>query len=67
MLEEIKHLLLALTEGQESMAQVPSDIVVIKNDIEIIKSDVKAIKAVNKSHSTQLNGHEGRITTLETI
>ena len=67
MFEEIKHLLLALTEGQESMANVPSDIAIIKNDIELIKSDNLAIKAVNRSESTQLDDHEGRITTLETL
>lgn len=66
LLEEVRHMFLAIREGQESMASVPGDMAIMRDDIALIQSDIKAIKAIAKSHSIQLDNHEARITTLET-
>lgn len=65
LLEDINHKFDAIMEGQAAMASVPGDIAQLKSDMIEVKTDIKTMKAVLTGHSSQLNDHETRITTLE--
>lgn len=65
-LEDIDDKLIAILEGQESLAGVPEHLLQIDNRLAVIESDVHTIKLVLTDHSGQLVDHESRITKLET-
>jgi septal ring factor EnvC (AmiA/AmiB activator) len=66
LLEEMNDRLKALLEGQQALAMVPSNIARLQTDMTEVKGDIRIIKATLKIHSTDINGHEKRITHLET-
>jgi len=66
LLEEVRHMFLAIREGQKSLAHVPKQLDDIHMRLSNVESDLKIIIKVVSGHSNQLDNHEARITTLET-
>ncbi|HUS26467.1 MAG TPA: hypothetical protein VMY99_03910 [Nevskiaceae bacterium] len=50
----------------EAMGDVPAKITKVEERLDTIENNVKAIKGIARMHSKELDGHEERLTTLET-
>lgn len=67
LLEDIKDQNKAILESLGALKGVPAKLDDLTDDIAELKSDMKVIKSVVKDQSNELNDHEKRITSLETV
>lgn len=67
LLEDIKHMLTAILEGQRSMVPVLDDIAHIKKDVFVAQGEVAAMKAVAKDHEKLLQSHEKTLQSHEEL
>lgn len=65
LLEDIKHMLTAILEGQRSMVPVLDDIAHIEKDVFVAQGEVAAMKAVAKDHEKLLQSHEKTLQSHE--
>ena len=56
-----------LSELRSDMVEVKSDIAGLKSDMVEVKSDIKEIKNNTSNINSTLDGHEIRITAIETL
>ena len=67
LLEDIKDQNQKILESLAPLPQMGKDITQLQEDVSELKTDMKAVKTLVKEHSGQLNNHESRISTLETV
>lgn len=65
LLEDIQHKLVRLAEAVAILPEMYQDVKHLKLDMGEVKDDIRIIKLVLTSHSSQLDNHENRISSLE--